>query len=281
MKKCTKCLELLDRSRFSKKRAGLKSSCKACVSKAKKISKENNFTLDLIIEKAKRTYKGVAQSAIMVRKVNEATTHLPKNSSLHQRLFHLETGKTSIDKCQHCETADQMFMTYKNDYDDFCSKECSKASNAKRRADGMKDYKKGYYAENREDLIAQSAKWQADHKEYRLSYLKTYMLDYHNRNPHIRAWRNCLRNTLTRLDKLKTDKTINMLGYSAGDLKEHLEKKFSGNMSWNNYGKWEVDHIDPVSSFHPDTPMNIVNALSNLQPLWKEDNMAKGNKILI
>ena len=108
--------------------------------------------------------------------------------------------------------------------------------------------------------------------------MKKYTKEYHQKNPHMRAWRGCLRNTLTRLDLLKTDKTINMLGYSAGDLKEHLEKKFTDGMTWNNYGKWEVDHKKPVASYHPDTPMNVVNALSNLQPLWKEDNKVKGAK---
>jgi len=60
-------------------------------------------------------------------------------------------------------------------------------------------------------------------------------------------------------------------------------------MSWENHGEWHIDHIKPVSSFDKDTPMNIVNALSNLQPLWKttreingiiyEGNLNKGKKI--
>jgi hypothetical protein len=39
-------------------------------------------------------------------------------------------------------------------------------------------------------------------------------------------------------------------------------------MTWDNYGEWHIDHIKPVSSFDKDTPQSIVNALSNLQPLW-------------
>ena len=33
-----------------------------------------------------------------------------------------------------------------------------------------------------------------------------------------------------------------MLGYSALDLKNHLEFLFTDGMSWNNYGEWHIDH---------------------------------------
>jgi hypothetical protein len=46
-------------------------------------------------------------------------------------------------------------------------------------------------------------------------------------------------------------------------------------MSWDNYGKWHIDHIVMVSSFEEDTPMNIVNSLENLRPLWAEDNCSR------
>ena len=36
-----------------------------------------------------------------------------------------------------------------------------------------------------------------------------------------------------------------------------------------------------VSKFNEGTPPNIVNALCNLQPLWAEENLRKGNKIII
>lgn len=47
-------------------------------------------------------------------------------------------------------------------------------------------------------------------------------------------------------------------------------------MSWNNYGEWHIDHIKPVSKFRNNTPVRIVNALCNLQPLWAKENLIKG-----
>ena len=49
-------------------------------------------------------------------------------------------------------------------------------------------------------------------------------------------------------------------------------------MSWDNYGVWEIDHIIPISAFDLfNTPPNIINALDNLQPLWKIENINKSN----
>lgn len=79
-----------------------------------------------------------------------------------------------------------------------------------------------------------------------------------------------------------------MLGYSALDLKNHIISLFTDGMTWDNYGEWHVDHKAPISKFSEDTPMNIVNSLSNLQPLWAttreingvvyEGNLNKGKK---
>ena len=69
-----------------------------------------------------------------------------------------------------------------------------------------------------------------------------------------------------------------MLGYSALELKIHLQNLFTEGMSWDNHGKWHIDHIKPVSKFDKNTLPSIVNALSNLQPLWAIDNIQKGNQ---
>jgi len=68
------------------------------------------------------------------------------------------------------------------------------------------------------------------------------------------------------------------LGYSADDLKEHLQSQFTEGMSWGNHGEWDIDHIRPVTNFSLDTSVSEVCALENLQPLWKVDNLVKGNK---
>ena len=54
-------------------------------------------------------------------------------------------------------------------------------------------------------------------------------------------------------------------------------------MSWNNYGKWHVDHIIPISSFKfesiHDVEFKKCWSLDNLQPLWGSENIIKSNKL--
>lgn len=74
-----------------------------------------------------------------------------------------------------------------------------------------------------------------------------------------------------------------LVGYSAKELKNHLEKQFKDGMTWDNYGRWHVDHIIPKSYFEFDKPedegFQRCWALSNLQPLWGNDNCSKGAKV--
>ena len=91
---------------------------------------------------------------------------------------------------------------------------------------------------------------------------------YRKNNPHTKAWRGLLKSTFKRFNKEKEGHTIDLLGYSAEELKNHITNLFTEGMSWDNHGEWHIDHIKPVSSFDKETPMNIVNALNNLQPLW-------------
>lgn len=75
-----------------------------------------------------------------------------------------------------------------------------------------------------------------------------------------------------------------MLPYTFDDLVVHIQKQFVPGMTWENYGRsWHLDHKVPVSWFDW-TKTDLVAvvrecwALSNLQPLWAEDNIKKGNR---
>ena len=75
-----------------------------------------------------------------------------------------------------------------------------------------------------------------------------------------------------------------LVGYTIKDLIKHLQKQFTGGMTWNNYGKWHIDHIIPVSAFNFTSTDGFdfkrCWALSNLQPLWAKENMSKHTDIL-
>lgn len=95
-----------------------------------------------------------------------------------------------------------------------------------------------------------------------------YEKEKHRKNPHIKAWRNIIHNSLSRFGKSKEGHTIDLLGYSALDLRNYIISLFTDGMSWDNYGEWHIDHIRRVNEFNKDTHPSIVNALTNLRPLW-------------
>jgi hypothetical protein len=74
-----------------------------------------------------------------------------------------------------------------------------------------------------------------------------------------------------------------LVGYTIKDLMKHLERKFKLGMTWENYGKWHIDHIMPKSVFKYESPDDIdfkrCWSLNNLQPLWSWENESKGAKI--
>ena len=86
----------------------------------------------------------------------------------------------------------------------------------------------------------------------------------------------------------KKGSTLELLGCSAEEFKNYLEARFyerstGEKMSWNNYGRdgWHLDHIRPLSSFDLLRPGDVAVAchFNNLQPLWQEDNLAKGERV--
>lgn len=76
----------------------------------------------------------------------------------------------------------------------------------------------------------------------------------------------------------KTGKTMELTSCSKEDHIKHLESQFTDGMTWENYGKWHIDHIRPCSSFNLEDPEEQKKCFhwTNLQPLWAIDNLKKG-----
>lgn len=78
----------------------------------------------------------------------------------------------------------------------------------------------------------------------------------------------------------KVGSAVKDLGCSVNELKIYLKDKFIEGMTWNNWGKWHIDHIKPLSKFDLSDRKQYLEAVnySNLQPLWATDNLKKGNR---
>jgi len=80
----------------------------------------------------------------------------------------------------------------------------------------------------------------------------------------------------------KAGSAVRDLGCSIIELKVYLENLFQENMTWDNWGEWHMDHIIPLSAFDLTDKEQFIKAChyTNLQPLWKADNLNKGSKII-
>jgi hypothetical protein len=152
--------------------------------------------------------------------------------------------------------------------------------------------KKRKYEEGREEreILAKIKKEEKEkaRKEKRKEYNRTWAREYRRKNKEYALRQNIKTHVWYALRKQASSKrgesVFQFLPYTVKQLKEHLEKQFDENMSWENYGSyWHVDHIHPQSAY-PYTSMEEENflrcwALENLRPLEAMENYQKSNKV--
>lgn len=167
---------------------------------------------------------------------------------------------------------------------------------------GKSESDKRYYVKNREKRLKYFSDWQRENYEHR----KKYMDEYREKNSdRIRIVKRTYERTRKANDPLyklisnfrtaiyqvlkennigKNGHYFEILGYTPEELISHIEKQFKDGMTWDNYGDFHIDHKIPISSFNikeiGDSEFMKCWSLSNLQPMWGEENIRKSNKIL-
>jgi hypothetical protein len=139
------------------------------------------------------------------------------------------------------------------------------------------------YAENPETRAARKAshdKWIS--KPENRNKLNLYVRKKRSEDPSFKIAHN-VRNRLLKVLKgqRKYAKTMELIGCTANELKNHLEKQFSPGMTWENHGTyWHIDHIKPISWFNLSIEKEMREAchFTNLKPLTKVENLKKGNR---
>ena|ERR1700677_1147837 len=83
--------------------------------------------------------------------------------------------------------------------------------------------------------------------------------------------------------KSRNSSIVDMIGCSLEELKYHIESQFLPEMTWENYGlgfgKWNIDHVYPLSLAKTQEELYKLNHHSNLRPMWSQDNLKKGNRV--
>ena len=86
-------------------------------------------------------------------------------------------------------------------------------------------------------------------------------------------------------NKKKLVKTEEILGCTISEFKTYIEKQFLTWMTWENHGKyslnhktWQLDHIIPTSLAKNEEEIIKLNHYTNFQPLETIENIKKSNK---
>lgn len=138
-----------------------------------------------------------------------------------------------------------------------------------------KEHRKEYHKQWRTENVDKWRKIKRDYERNRKANDPLYKL--------ISNFRTAIYQVLKENNVEKNKHYFDILKYTPEDLIQHLEKQFTGNMTWENYGEWHVDHKKPITSFNfqemGDDEFMKCWSLDNLQPLWEEENIRKSNKI--
>ena len=130
---------------------------------------------------------------------------------------------------------------------------------------------------------AHQSSYRKTNKDKLNEYHRAYSKNRRKNDPLFRLKRNLsTRTSLAFTTKYwtKNSGNIDMLGTDYETAFKHIESQFKEGMTWDNRGEWHIDHIIPLSSAKTKEEMEKLCHYTNIQPLWKEENILKGNKIL-
>jgi len=188
-----------------------------------------------------------------------------------------------MKKCSKCKELKEFveFYTDKTTISGYQSNciVCKKENYTLRRERYKKDY-----VENNIELLEYQNNYYKLNKKDRIIYQMKYIRKRYKDDPIFR-FIYCLRSRISLAFRSKSwkknSKTELLIGQSYNFVKEYIENQFTEGMTWENYGKWHIDHILPLASANNEQEIIKLFHYTNLQPLWAVDNLKKGKKILI
>lgn len=210
---------------------------------------------------------------------------------LEVSLPRIDLRKGAEVRCSRCkeykqEDASNFYFFAKDGRFSSACKACTKIRAKERHAakkDEIVEKQKAYVKDNPEKIRGHKRKSREKNKERE----KSKEAQRKKEDPVYKLKRN-LRSRLSSAlkNKQKRCSAIRDLGCSLELLREHLADKFHPNqltgekMTWENYGRWHVDHIFPLFRCQTEEEVRRACHYTNLQPLWASENLTKRARVL-
>jgi hypothetical protein len=170
-------------------------------------------------------------------------------------------------------------------YDNIMKRKCWDCNETKPLNDFHRDKSKKY-GFDRQCKVCKN-KYASEYRKKNKDKTNAYQREYYkNRKSNDRLWifkRNLRTRTCMAFNNkywTKKSGNIDMLGTDYKTAFKYIESQFTEGMNWDNHGEWHIDHIIPLSSAKTKEEMEKLCHYTNLQPLWKKENLSKGDKIL-
>lgn len=188
---------------------------------------------------------------------------LCKSCGIEKSVSEFHLGKTKDGYQYRCKSCKKKYSEMNVERENERKRTWTKNNSEK-----VKDSKRRYYSKNKDKELSRNNIYTRERKKIDIVYKLSCML------------RTRLNEVLKDKKFTKNNKTFEYLGCHPIFLKKYLEEQFVDGMSWDNHGKWHIDHIIPLSSAKTEEDVYKLSHYSNLQPLWAEDNLKKNNKIM-
>ena len=157
---------------------------------------------------------------------------------------------------------------------------------SKKNKEKYREISKRYYQKNKKEIYEKrkdyQKEWNKNNKEKIRNRRNERRNFFRKTDPVYRLMENLSRNLRKKLKDKSNKKVHQLLDYTGIELREHLEKQFSGEINWDNYGSyWHLEHIIPQGLFDFTKEEEIKKCwnLRNLRPLYGKDNLKKTNKL--
>lgn len=150
--------------------------------------------------------------------------------------------------------------------------------------DKYDEYRKKYYNLNKEQYCLYLKNYNLNNKEI-LNKKRVQYRNNRRKNDSIFKFGGNIRSLIGSSFKRgnnnfkKNSKTESILGCTIKEFRLYIEKQFVEGMSFDNHGKWHLDHIIPIASATTEEEIIKLNHYTNFQPLWAEENIRKGNRL--
>ena len=146
-------------------------------------------------------------------------------------------------------------------------------------ADAVKERVRKYAKENREKLSARNRKYVSRNLNKVRKYKREWYREKRASDPTFRficGIRHITKEAFKRRGYRKSSRAFEVLGAPHDIVMAHIESLFRDGMSWDNYGKWHIDHIVPLATAVTKQDVIKLSHYTNLQPLWAIENLRKG-----